>query len=310
MGTMDATDLPAVTAVVPTHNRPEMMRRAVQSILDQEYDGDIEVVVVFDACEPFDPPVDVPPRRKVRTVVNTHSRGLCGARNSGIDAATFDYVAFLDDDDYWLPGKLAAQMPAFLEPEPPVLVGTAMMVDDGQRTFERLVPVEEVTHRELLRDRMAGLHSSTFVFDRAALTGPIGMADEDLPGGYGEDYDLLLRSSKVGRIHVVNRPLVSVTWAGQSYYFGKWSLYAEGLSYLLDHNPEFATERASYGRICGQIAFARAAAGQRRAAWPWVARSLRNDPRQLRAWLAAGIALRVLSAPWVIGQVQKRGKGI
>lgn len=304
------TDLPAVTAVVPTHNRPEMMRRAVQSILDQEYDGDVEVVVVFDACEPFDPPVEVPPRRKVRTVVNSHSRGLAGARNTGIDAATYDYVAFLDDDDYWLQGKLTAQMRHFAEPHPPVLVGTAMMVDDGRRTFDRLVPVEDVTHADLLRDRMAGLHSSTFVFDKAALTGPIGGVDEELPGGYGEDYDLLLRSSKVGPIHVVNRPLVSVTWAGQSYFFGRWSLYADGLSYLLEHHPEFADQRASLGRLCGQIGFARAAAGQRRRAWRWIARSLRNDPRQLRSWLAAGIALRVLSAPWVVREVQKRGKGI
>jgi GT2 family glycosyltransferase len=310
MGTMNVSDLPAVTAVVPTHNRPEMMRRAVQSILDQEYDGDVEVIVVFDACDPFDPPVEVPARRKVRTVVNSHSRGLAGARNTGIDAAAYDYVAFLDDDDYWLPGKLAAQMPAFLEPEPPVLVGTAMMVDDGQRTFDRLVPVERVTHADLLRDRMAGLHSSTFVFDRAALTGPVGGVDEELPGGYGEDYDLLLRSAKVGQIRVVNRPLVSVTWAGQSYFFGRWSLYADGLTYLLKRHPEFATDRASLGRLCGQIAFSRAAAGQRRAAWPWIARSLRNDVRQMRAWLAVGIALRVLSAPWVVREVQKRGKGI
>ncbi len=304
------TELPAVTAVVPTHNRPEMMRRAVQSVLDQDYDGDIEVVVVFDACEPFDPPVDVPARRKVRTVRNSHSRGLAGARNSGIDVASFDYIAFLDDDDYWLPGKLSAQMPHFLEPDPPVLVGTAMVVDDGQRRFERLVPVERVTHADLLRDRMAGLHSSTFVYDKAALTGPLGMVDEALPGGYGEDYDLLLRTSKVGGIHVVNRPLVSVTWAGQSYFFGKWGMYADGLEYLLEQHPEFATDRSSFGRLCGQIAFARAAHGQRRAAWPWIARSLRNDVRQPRSWLAAGIALRVLSAPWVVREVQKRGKGI
>jgi glycosyltransferase involved in cell wall biosynthesis len=302
--------MPAVTAVVPTHNRPEMMRRAVQSILDQDYAGDVEVIVVFDACEPFDPPVEVPAGRKMRTVVNSHSRGLAGARNTGIGAAAYDYVAFLDDDDYWLPGKLTAQMQHFLEPEPPVLVGTAMRVDDGHRTFDRLVPVDRVTQADLLRDRMAGLHSSTFVFDKAALVGPIGGVDEELPGGYGEDYDLLLRSSKVGGIHVVNRPLVSVTWAGQSYFFGKWALYADGLQYLLERHPEFADDRPSLGRLCGQIAFARAAAGQRRASWRWIVRSLRNDLGELRSWLAAGIALRLLPAPWVVRQVQKRGKGI
>jgi GT2 family glycosyltransferase len=304
------TDLPAVTAVVPTHNRPDMMRRAVQSILDQEYDGDVEVIIVFDACEPFDPPVDVPARRKVRTVVNSHTRGLAGARNTGIDAASYDYVAFLDDDDYWLQGKLSAQMEYFLEADPPVLVGTAIVVDDGHRTFDRLVPMERVTHADLLDDRMAGLHSSTFVFDRAALAGPIGMVDEELPAGYGEDYDLLLRTARAGGITVVNSPLVSVTWAGQSYFFGKWGQYADGLEYLLEQHPEFATKRGPMGRLSGQIAFARAAQGRRAVAWSWIARSLRNDRRQLRAWLAAGIALRLLSAPWVVRQVQKRGRGI
>ena len=51
---------PPITAVVPTHNRPEMMRRAVESILAQEYDGPIEVIVVFDACEPVLPEVRMP----------------------------------------------------------------------------------------------------------------------------------------------------------------------------------------------------------------------------------------------------------
>ncbi len=300
---------PAVSAVIPTHNRPELMQRALESVLTQDYAGEIEVIVVFDACEPFMPPVTVPERRSVRTTVNHRSRGLAGARNTGIHEAAHDYVAFLDDDDYWFPGKLTAQMERFDDPSAPVLVGTAMVVDDGKQTHERLVPMESVGHADLLRDRMAGLHSSTFVFKKAALLGSVGLVDEDLPGSYGEDYDLLLRTALVAPVAVVNRPLVSVTW-GQSFFFGKWGAYADGLTYLLENHPGFTDDRKAHGRIASQIAFARAAHGERRVARSWVRRSLRNDPTQIKAWLALGISLRLLSAPAVVRLVQRMGKGI
>lgn len=302
-------DSAAVTVVIPTHNRPVLMQRALESVLDQKYAGEIEVIVVFDACEPFDPPVVVPPRRGVRTVANERTRGLAGARNTGILAASHEFVAFLDDDDHWLPGKLDAQMPRFADPARPVLVGSAMVLDDGERTFERLVPLAVVRHHDLLRDRMAGLHSSTFVFHREDLIGKVGLVDEELPGSYGEDYDLLLRTAKVAPIVVVNEPLVSVTWSGQSFYFGRWGAYAEGLTYLFEQH-EFAEDRKAAGRVAGQIAFARAANGERRSARGWVRRSLRSDPTQVKAWLALGISLRLVSAAWVIRTVQRMGKGI
>ena len=266
--------------------------------------------MVFDACEPFRPDVELSESQSLRTVVNERTRGLAGARNTGIVMSAHPYVAFLDDDDYWLPGKLVAQMQRFEERPGAALVGTAMVVDDGQRTHERLVPLETVRHDDFLRDRMAGLHSSTFVFDKDALTGPIGMVDEHLPGSYGEDYDLLLRTALVAPVEVVNRPLVSVSWTGQSYFFGKWANYAEGLEYLLATHPGFQQNRKAHGRIAAQISFARAASGERRVARRWFVRAVRHDPTQIKAWLALGISLRLLSAPWVVGVVQRMGKGI
>lgn len=307
---------PAVTVVIPTHNRPQLMQRAAESVLEQHYAGEIEVVIVFDACDPFDPPVALPEGRKLRTTVNERSRGLAGARNTGILAASHDYVAFLDDDDYWLPGKLEAQMARFTAEsadgsrETPVLVGSAIIVDDGSRTYERLVPMETVRHADLLRDKMAGLHSSTFVFRRSALLGPVGLVDEDLPGSYGEDYDMLLRTSLVAPVAVVNRPLVSVRWSGQSYFFGKWGAYADGLEYLLENHPGFLEDDRAHSRLASQIAFSRAANGERATARRWAKRSLRHNPRNVKAWLALGIALRLLPAQGVIRVVQRMGKGI
>lgn len=301
---------PAITAVIPTHNRPEQMKRALESVLAQDYAGPIEVIIVFDAEEPYLPDVEIPATRTVITTVNQRSRGLAGARNSGIDAASHDYVAFLDDDDWWRPGKLTAQMPLFEGRPDVLLVGTAIVLDDGERLHERLIPVGEVTHEVLLRDRIAGLHSSTFVFRKAALQGAVGMVDEELPGSYGEDYDLLLRTTRVGAIGIVNEPLVSVTWSQNSYFFGKWGAYAEGLEYLLQAHPGFLRDKKAHGRIAGQIAFARASNGERPVARRWARTALRNDPTQAKAWLTLAISYRLMSASWVARTAQRFGKGI
>ena len=301
---------PPVTAVVPTHDRPEMMRRAVQSILDQEYGGDIEVIVVFDACEPVLPMVVLDAGRTLHGVVNERSRGLAGARNTGILAARHPLVAFLDDDDAWLPGKLATQVGAIEANPEASLVGTAMVVDDGTREHERLVGSDRVTHDMLLHDRLAGLHSSSFLFRRSALLGEIGLIDEELPRSYGEDYDILLRTSEVGDVHVVDQPLVRVTWQGQSYFFGRWNDYADALEYLLAKHPDFGRSGRAIGRIESQIAFARASADRRQDGARWARRSLRHSPTQVKSYLALLIASRLVTTRQVTRVAARFGKGI
>jgi hypothetical protein len=185
-----------------------------------------------------------------------------------------------------------------------------MTYDDGTRTYERLVPKEVLAHDDLIRDRMAGIPSGSFIARRSDFVGRLGLVDEDLPGSYGEDYDMLLRASYIAPVAVVNTPLVSVTWAQDSYYMGKWGLYADGLEYLFMKHAGFAADRKACGRITSQIAFARAADGQRRDARRWVRRSLRNDATQVKAWLALAVSLRLISARRVVSVVQRMGRGI
>lgn len=301
---------PAITASIPTHNRPEMMRRAVQSVLDQDYEGPIEVIVVFDACEPVLPDVQVPPNRTLLALTNQRTRGLAGSRNTGILAASHEYVAFLDDDDTWLPDKLTVQIELMDQHPQTVLVGSAMVVDDGERTHERLLPTDTVTHADLIENRLAGLHSSSFLFRTEILRGTLGLVDEQLPASYGEDYDLLLRTAKLSPIKLVNRPLVNVQWQGQSYFFGKWAIYASALEYLLSKHPEFAVNQRALSRIESQIAFSLAASGQRQRAKTVGLSAVRGNRTNIKAYLALAIALRLLTAPQVTRVAQRFGKGI
>lgn len=302
---------PGVSVVVPTHRRPELMRLAVESVLGQDYAGDIEVLVVFDGCEVQVPDVEVSAGRSLRGIANTRTAGLAGARNTGIVAAGHDHVAFLDDDDAWLPAKLTAQMAVFVaEPDLALVCSGMRVVSGGRSTHVRLAPTEEVTHDDLVADRIAALHSSSFVFRRDLLIDEIGMIDEALPGSYGEDYDVLLRTARRGAIRVVNDPLVAVRWTGQSYFYGQWATYAAALTYLLDQHPEFEGNPQALSRIQSQIAFAMAAAGQRRESRSWARSALSDRRGNVRAWLALAVSYRLAPPAAIARAANAVGRGI
>lgn len=98
-----ATD-PLVSVVIPSHNRPELVAAAVASVLDQQIPT--EVIVIDDASEPPLSKTGPLADPAVHLIRNATAGGPTRARNQGIEAATGDFVAFLDDDDTWLPGKL------------------------------------------------------------------------------------------------------------------------------------------------------------------------------------------------------------
>jgi len=106
---------PLVTAVITTYDRPDRLKAAVESVLGQTYDS-VELVVVDDHSEtPAEAAlsdVDLGSLSGATVVRHETNRGANAARNTGIHAASGEYVAFLDDDDQWRPTKLARQVRA------------------------------------------------------------------------------------------------------------------------------------------------------------------------------------------------------
>lgn len=101
---------PQVSVVIPTHNRPELLLRAVRSALNQTHPPH-EIVVVLDGQDYVtQAALSTVGDRSVRLVVTPSPVGGGEARNLGVRAATGDYIALLDDDDEWLPSKLAKQV--------------------------------------------------------------------------------------------------------------------------------------------------------------------------------------------------------
>jgi glycosyltransferase involved in cell wall biosynthesis len=301
---------PDVDVVVPTRDRPELLRLTVDAILAQDYPGVVRVIVVFDQSEPDLTLVRADPQRPVLVLANDRKPGLAGSRNTGILAARAELVAFCDDDDTWLPGKLSAQV-AMLRADPTAsLVSCGIRVDYDGSTVDRVLATTRIDLRDLLRDRLTELHPSTFLMRR---TGPLDdfvRVDEDVPGSFGEDYDFLLRAARSGPVRSVPEVGVVVRWHRQSYFTSRWETMAQGLSWLLRRHPEFASVPAGEARISGQVAFATAASGDRRGSLRWVGRTVRRNPLEPRAYLALAVASGAVRPDAVVRRLHDHGRGI
>lgn len=300
---------PTITTVVATRDRPELLRETLAAIAAQDYDGTISTIVVFDQTEPDLSLVVEGGNRPVEVVANARVQGLQGARNTGMLATESDLVAFCDDDDVWAPSKIRRQVEV-LDANPDVhFVGSGVLVEYEGESVERIRDDSRVTFRDLLRSRVFEAHPSTFLMRRAELTDEMGLIDEDVPGGYGEDYEWLLRATRLTDMLLVPAPLVTVRWHTASFYAERWQMRIDGLQYILDRYPEFETEPVGLARITGQMAFAKASLGDRRGAFELAKKTLKLNPKEGRAALALAVAAGVPSAT-VVSQLQKRGNSI
>ncbi|MDG4769400.1 MULTISPECIES: glycosyltransferase family A protein [unclassified Solwaraspora] len=307
---MTAGRAPTISVVVPTRDRPELLREAIAAICEQDYPAPVDVVVVYDQSTPDTTLASDDPHRPVRVISNGRTAGLAGARNSGILAATGELVAFCDDDDRWLPGKLAAQVDELLAHPDAEFVSCGIQVSYDGTVNDRVLDLDSVSLAALLRDRMTELHPSTFLIRRAALVDGFGLVDEEIPGSYAEDYEFLLRAARSAPLRNLRTPYVLVRWHKRSYFAQRWDTIATALQWLLDRYPEFATEPAGEARVAGQIAFAEAAAGHRRGAIRWARHTLARNPREPRAYLALAVASRAVRPDLVLRTLHKRGRGI
>jgi glycosyltransferase involved in cell wall biosynthesis len=300
---------PSVSVIVPTRGRPELLRRAVTSIVGQHYAGDVEVLVVFDQTERHNLDVPAAPGRSLRLLTNQRKPGLAGGRNTGIEAARGGFIAYCDDDDEWLPDKLDAQVSLATSMGGDVVV-TGTTIVYGAGAVERVPDRSRLTFEDLLRSRAQEVHPSSIVVRRDAVIERIGLVDEEIPGSYGEDYEWLLRAARLSPILVVQEALTRVYWHQSSFFADRWSTIIDAIQYLLNRYPEFQHQPIGLARLYGRLAFANAALGNRAEAWRWAGRTIKLHPRERRAYLALAVSSGVVSAETLVEAAHKKGKGI
>jgi glycosyltransferase involved in cell wall biosynthesis len=301
---------PSVSVIIATRDRPESLQESVLSVCGQEYDGAVEVIVVLDQSDPVHAAVESAPSRSVRVVRNERSPGLPGARNTGLIAARGDLVAFCDDDDVWVKDKLKRQVPRLME-SGVIGAGSGMgIIRTGRRMLVRLPPSDVLSFRDFARSRNTEVHPSSLLFRRARLLEEVGLVDEDIPGGYAEDWEFLLRLTRATPLTVVREPLVWVRWHSGSWFVDRWEIIGPSLEYLMGKHPELGASHKGLAHVAGQIAFAHAASGARRQSFSWSMRAMRAYPFEVRPYLALAVSGNLMKPAWIADGLRWAGRGM
>ncbi|GJL56732.1 MAG: glycosyl transferase [Nitrospirales bacterium] len=197
-----------VSVVIPTCQRPIPLRRAIESVLAQTFQ-DFELIVIDDASgDSTGQVVESMTDARIRYICHETNKGGSAARNTGIRNARGAYIAFLDDDDEWLPEKLAAQC-AVLDNSPAkigiVYTGYTRIDRTSGKVLSLRIPKKKGDlHDALQLENCLGSTSSVLVKKECFET--VGLFDESLPSF--QDYDMWLRISKHFHITYVNEILL------------------------------------------------------------------------------------------------------
>jgi glycosyltransferase involved in cell wall biosynthesis len=191
--------MPRVSAVIPTLGRAALLKRAIQSVLAQTM-ADFELIVVIDGHDPETITcVEAIGDPRIRHIAHDHSRGPGPARDTGAKAARSEWVAFLDDDDQWLPRKLELQL-ALAASDRRALVTTLTNVVTPSGTFLRpLAPYSpDRPIDEWLFDRTTWLKGGVTFIQTSSLMVPRALFEtlHFSTSQQHEDWEFVIRAMK------------------------------------------------------------------------------------------------------------------
>lgn len=287
--------MPSVSVVVPVYNGAAYLQQALDSALQQP-GADVELVVVDDGSTDETPRILDRYRGRI-TALRQDNAGMGAARNAGIGVARGEFIAFVDSDDYWLDGKLAAQLALFARrPGVGLVFCNARFEDDGvllaRTSFDVCRPHRGRVYERLLVDSFIPMPS---VVVRRTCFDEVGLFDPRLL--ISADFDLWLRIAARYEVDYVDAPLVVYRRHGGNITRNVEASLREGLDITAAHARAagLASTRAvrrRLGSLESQLGMARLDRGDPAGARKAFVHSLRLEPRALRPYV--GYALSVV----------------
>ena len=198
---------PLVSVIIPTYNRAALVCRAIDSVLAQTF-TDYEIIVVDDAgSDNTEEVLSARYKEKIVYIKKQNNEGLSAARNTGIKAAQGTYIAFLDDDDEWLPEKLRLQIQVLQQYTDSGLVycGYTQVAGDGAIIRQIRPEKKGFILPDLLEDNYIAGSASAVLIKKDVLD-KVGYFDETLTAC--EDWDLWIRIAQLCPIAYADHILV------------------------------------------------------------------------------------------------------
>ena len=191
-----------VSVIIPTYNRAQWLIEALNSVLEQTYPN-IELIVVNDGSTDNTDEVIQPYKDRLLYVKQENS-GCGAAVNTGVKLAKGEYITRLDDDDQFLPDKVAMQVEAFRQhPDVGLIGGPCYLMDEnGAITGTREVP-DYTKHGVFITLLRHCIFAQPTVMVRRECHDKVGYYKNT----YAQDYDMWLRLARYYAVHVINQPL-------------------------------------------------------------------------------------------------------
>ncbi len=190
-----------ISIIIPTYNREQFIAEAIKSVLIQEYDGDIEIIISDDGstdktieiAESFGESVTI-----LRKPVNCFTQGASSTRNRGILASSKPYICFLDSDDFFLPGHLKKISSAldYNEGFGFAFCRILEVREEGDTRFFKSWTKAKITKRDILYPVISSNNvvcTNVFLFRRYVFNN-VGLFNENYSNG--EDGDMWMRISE------------------------------------------------------------------------------------------------------------------
>ena len=191
-----------VSCIITTYNRPNLVGRAIESVLNQSYKN-IEIILVDHHSSESYAPVIEKYKNEPRLTYSRNSRNLrlSASRNVGIGLAKGEFVAFLDDDDTWLSSKLLKQV-SFLDENPEYVACTSTHIESVSKKTSKAYKTNIHLEDSLGYNHLGPPSKILVRMDIAIAT------NFDMNANHAEDWDFYLRILTHGPIHVFEEPLI------------------------------------------------------------------------------------------------------
>lgn len=204
-----------VSVIITTYKRSfATLSKAINSVLNQTYNN-LELIIVDDNSKEFTNKVDIQSNIKklndsrVKYIQHENNQGACAARNTGIKNSKGNYIAFLDDDDEWLPRKIEYQLQKFSDENVGLVYcdSYTITIKNNKEISKdvRSHRISGMVYGELIKRNFIG--STSFALVKKQALDTCGIFNNQLKSA--QDYELWLRISNVYKVDYVSNPLVN-----------------------------------------------------------------------------------------------------
>jgi len=157
---------PTVSIIIPTCNRPLLLKRAIESVLNQDYENIIEIIVTDDAPNSETKKVVEEFQRKDKRIIYTinekYKKGPTGNKNNGLDLASGEFIGILDDDDILLPDAISSLIDVYLRKGYKMIFGNCLRSDNKKFSGKHYGKSEEVNYKDILCGKFEGEYWGIF----------------------------------------------------------------------------------------------------------------------------------------------------